>query len=190
MADDFTILPSDAGNTGDKVDTTPVTVAATPVVRQRIVVAGAAAAELADVKAAQPTSTHVGLVCREAPRLGDWSVTHAPAANTQATASKAAGGAGVQHVVTGLSVTLAGGAAAPTAALVTVNLRDGATGAGAILNTWTLAVEAVAGKVVTLSLSGLNVVGSANTACTLETSAAPGVNVSASVNLFGKAVTA
>jgi hypothetical protein len=116
---------------------------------------------------------------------GQWVETHAPAANTQATKSKAAGGAGVRHVCTGLVVTLANGAAAPTAALVTVNLRDGATGAGTILATFTLAVEAVAGKVVALALSGLNVPGTANTAMTLETSAAPGANVSASVTLFG-----
>lgn len=185
MADDFTILPTDAGNTGDKVDTTTLTVAAQTVVRQRVQLAGGAATELADVKAARPAIAGVGLVTREAPRVDGWSVTHAPAAATQATASKAAGGAGVRHVCTGVSVTIAGGAAAPTAALITVHLRDGATGAGAILDTWTLAVEAVAGKLVSLNLSGLEVPGTANTALTLETSAAPGANVSASVNLFG-----
>jgi hypothetical protein len=116
---------------------------------------------------------------------GNWYVTHAPAANTQATASKAAGAAGVRHVCTGFTVTLAGGAAAPTAALVTVNLRDGATGAGTIISTLTLGLEAVAGKSVVHHVGPLNVFGTAATAMTVETSAAPGANASASVTLYG-----
>lgn len=116
---------------------------------------------------------------------GNWSVTHAPAAAAQATASKAAGAAGVRHVCTGFTVTLVGGAAAPTAALVTVNLRDGATGAGTILSTLTLAIAAVAGTCNVHHVGPLNVVGSAATAMTVETSAATGANVSASVTLYG-----
>lgn len=116
---------------------------------------------------------------------GNWYVTHAPAANTQATATKAAGAAGVRHVCTGFTVTLAGGAAAPTAALVTVNLRDGATGAGTIISTLTLGLEAVAGKSVVHHVGPLNVFGTAATAMTVETSAAPGANASASVTLYG-----
>lgn len=131
------------------------------------------------------TTSSKGLL---AVRPGDWSVTHAPAADTQATITKAAGGASVRHVCTGFIVTLAGGAAAPTAALVTVNLRDGATGAGTILSTMTLGLEAVAGKSVVYAVTGLNVVGSANTAMTVETSASPGANASASVTLMGYTV--
>lgn len=116
---------------------------------------------------------------------GNWYVTHAPAAAAQATASKAAGAAGVRHVCTGFTVTLAGGAAAPTAALVTVNLRDGATGAGTIISTLTLAVTAVAGMCVVHHVGPLNVFGTAATAMTVETSAATGANVSASVTLYG-----
>src|SRR5690242_9481224 len=62
-----------------------------------------------------------------------WSVVHAPAANNQATASKAAGAAGVRHVCTGITATLAAGASAPTAVNVNVAVRDGATGAGTVL---------------------------------------------------------
>jgi hypothetical protein len=116
---------------------------------------------------------------------GNWYVTHAPAANNQATATKAAGAAGVRHVCTGFTVTLAGGAAAPTAALVTVNLRDGATGAGTIISTLTLGLEAVAGKNVAIHVGPLNVFGTAATAMTVETSASPGANASASVTLYG-----
>jgi hypothetical protein len=116
---------------------------------------------------------------------GQWAVTHAPAANTQATISKAAGAAGVRHVCTGFTVTLAGGAAAPVAALVTFNLRDGATGAGTILSTLTLGLEAVAGKSVVVHVGPINAVGTAATAMTVESSAAPGANASASVTLYG-----
>lgn len=123
-----------------------------------------------------------------ATRPGDWAVNHTPAAATQATISKAAGGAVVRHVCTGISVALVGGAAAPTAATLRFDLRDGATGAGTILQSWTLAIEAVAGKCVTLALSGLNIVGSANTAMTIESSAAPGANITASVNMTGYSV--
>jgi hypothetical protein len=116
---------------------------------------------------------------------GYWTVTHAPAAATQAVATKAAGGSGVRHVCTGAIVTIAGGASAPTAALLTFNLRDGATGVGTILSTLTLAVPATAGASQCYPITGLNIPGTANTAMTLETSAATGTNVSASVTLMG-----
>lgn len=116
---------------------------------------------------------------------GQWAITHAPSAATQATITKAAGAAGVRHVCTGFTVTLAGGASAPTAALVTFNLRDGATGAGTILSTLTVGLEAVAGKAVVHHVGPLNVVGSAATAMTIESSASPGSNASASVTLYG-----
>lgn len=187
MADAIVTLPDDAANTGKKADTESLTVGANTVHRPRIRLAGAAAAALADVKNALPLLADYGAVVREAPSTDGWNVTHAPAANTQATASKAAGGAGVRHIALGGTIVLANGAAAPTAALVTVHLRDGATGAGSILATWTLAFTAVAGAVVVVPLNfgAKGIPGTANTAMTLETSAAPGANVSASVNLHG-----
>jgi hypothetical protein len=115
---------------------------------------------------------------------GNWYVTHAPTTATQATATKAAGAAGVRHVCTGFTVTIAA-AAAPTAAFVTINLRDGATGAGTIISTLTLAVPAVAGTSQVHHVGPLNVFGTAATAMTLETSAATGTSVSASVTLYG-----
>lgn len=117
---------------------------------------------------------------------GNWSVTHAPGAAAQATASKSAGAAGVRHICSGLVVTVCAGASAPTAALVTVNLRDGATGAGTILATFQMSVPATAGVMSPpIVLSGLNIVGTAATAMTLETSAATGANVAASCTLIG-----
>lgn len=120
---------------------------------------------------------------------GNWTVYHAPAANTQATASKAAGGAGVRHVCKAVSFTLVAGASAPTAATATVNLRDGATGAGTILMSWTVAISAVAGACNTVSLSGLNIVGTANTAMTIEYTGSVGANTTTSVNLVGYSTT-
>lgn len=111
---------------------------------------------------------------------GEWSITHAPATNTQATISKAQGGAGVRHVARSLAITVGGTA---NSGAVTFNLRDGASGAGTILMTFVLYALANAGAVLTLS--GMNVFGSANTAMTIETSAAPAANVQASVALSG-----
>lgn len=112
---------------------------------------------------------------------GEWAINHAPAANTTATISKAAGGAGVRHVCKGFSVSI--NAVAAIAAPLTVNLRDGATGAGTIL--WTDRIMAPAGTTARLDRSGLNIVGSANTAMTLEFTAAPGATNFENVNLNG-----
>lgn len=114
-----------------------------------------------------------------------WSVTSAPAAATQASASQGAGGASVRHVARAITITVAGGAAAPAAQVLTFNLRDGASGAGTVIGSWTIGVEAVAGRTVVLALGGLARVGSANTAMTLEGSAAPGANTLESVTLEG-----
>lgn len=114
-----------------------------------------------------------------------WAATSAPAAATQASASRAAAGAGIRHICTAVSITVSGGAVAPAAQTLTFNLRDGATGAGPILATWTVGVEAVAGKTVPINLSGLAVPGTAATAMTLEGSAAPGANTLESCTLAG-----
>jgi hypothetical protein len=116
---------------------------------------------------------------------GQWTVNHVPAANTQATATKAAGAAGVRHVCTALSFSVAADGTAPTATQLTVNLRDGASGAGTVLMSWIVAIPAVAGEVKQVSLSGLNIVGSAATAMTLEFAAAGGAHTYESVNIAG-----
>jgi hypothetical protein len=114
-----------------------------------------------------------------------WSVTHAPAAGVQATATRAAGTAGVRHVCTGVSIVVSGGPVAPAAQTLTFNLRDGASGAGTILASWTVGVEAVAGKTVPIPIPPLAIPGTAATAMTLEGSAAPGANTLESVVLTG-----
>jgi hypothetical protein len=122
--------------------------------------------------------------------LGTWAVTHTPAANTQATASQASAGSGIKNVCTGILVTLAAGASAPTAVNGTVNLRDGATGAGDVLWSATLSLAAVAGdNAPAIALSGLWIEGTAATAMTLEFAAAGGANTVQSVAMTGTTTT-
>ena len=113
---------------------------------------------------------------------GDWAVNSTPAAATAASATKAAAGAAIRHICTGISVTLAAGATAQAAAAI-VALRDGATGAGAIL--WSKQVILAVNGVWDVNLSGLSIVGTANTAMTLEFTAAPVAGAFASVSLTG-----
>lgn len=116
---------------------------------------------------------------------GQWSETHAPAVNTQATKSKTAGAAGVRHVCKWLSITLGQNSTGSVQTLLTFNLRDGATGAGTILASFTLSCPATAGECKVLTLSGLNIVGSAATAMTLESASAPAAQTYASVSFGG-----
>ena len=113
-----------------------------------------------------------------------WAVQHTPAENNQATISKAAGGGTVRHVCTSISATIAT-SAAPTATQEVINLRDGATGAGTILLSWTVSLQAVAGDRAGVVLGGLNIPGTANTAMTLEFATAGGTSTFEQVAMTG-----
>lgn len=113
---------------------------------------------------------------------GEWSQGHAPAAATKATTSKAAGGAGVRHVLRSFEVIVSALAAAAEAVL-TYTVRDGATGTGTILRTGTILVKP--GDMTGLAVSGLNLIGSANTAMTVEFTAAGAANTYESVGMSG-----
>lgn len=115
---------------------------------------------------------------------GNWSINHTPAANTQATITKAAGGGTIRHVCNSITVTLIG-LAASAEATVLVNLRDGATGAGTILWSARLLVTGTTGSESGVTLSNLNIVGSANTAMTLEFAAAGGASTFETVAMTG-----
>lgn len=65
MSDGFTQLPPDS--TGKKIDTEHLTIGANDVERQRVEIAGVAAAEIARVQATAPGSSDYGLVVRVAP---------------------------------------------------------------------------------------------------------------------------
>lgn len=117
-----------------------------------------------------------------------FAINHAPAANTQATITQAAAGVGKRNVCTALTVILAAGTTAPAAAQVDVKLIDGASGGATILWEAQLSLQAVAGDRAGVALSGLWIEGTANTAMTLEFSAAGGANTFESVDLSGHVV--
>lgn len=114
-----------------------------------------------------------------------WQATHTPAANTQATITKAAAGAGVRNVCTGFTVTLAAGASAPAAVQVFASLIDGASGGTTYLWRSAISLPAVAGAITSFVRSDLWLPGTANTALTLELSAAGGANTVESVTMDG-----
>lgn len=99
-----------------------------------------------------------------------WSCVSAPAAGTQATCSRAAGGGSVRHVVTGWQACYSDTAAATAARHA--NLRDGATGAGTVLASSLLAVPVAGDSKCVNSPPGFTKIGTANTAMTIEFDAA------------------
>lgn len=114
----------------------------------------------------------------------EWALTHAPAVATKATISRAAL-ANNKHVCRSVSATFCC-APADTATIATLNLRDGATGAGPILRSWTLAIfNTTQGGIAQVDIAGLNIVGTTNTAMTLEFAAAPGAASFQSVGISG-----
>lgn len=113
--------------------------------------------------------------------LSVWAVFHQPVAATAATISKAAAGTTVKHVATSVTVCISAVAAQPD---VIFNLRDGATGAGTILWTARLA-EATVGGSKCVTSPPLYIVGSSNTAMTLESASAPAASNFATVSLSG-----
>lgn len=95
----------------------------------------------------------------------------APAAGSQATASIAADAA-FRHVCISLSFGIHTTTAPGAASTVTVTLRDGATGAGTVIRSWSVRVPNTADvNVKDINLSGLSLAGTVNTAMTLEFSA-------------------
>jgi hypothetical protein len=100
---------------------------------------------------------------------GNWTITSAPAVGNKATATQAAGAAGVRHVLTSINASI--NATAAQVPLVIV-VRDGATGVGTILWQDRLSAPATPFADSRVSLSGLNIVGSAATAMTVEFTAA------------------
>lgn len=111
--------------------------------------------------------------------LEHWSVNDEPAADTVASATKAAGAAGVRHVATSITACITGA----TAAVSTVRLLDGAS----VIWAGRISVGTATGSGF-LTVSGLNIPGSPATAMTLEVSD-PGVaTASVSAALTGYSV--
>jgi cysteine sulfinate desulfinase/cysteine desulfurase-like protein len=114
----------------------------------------------------------------------NFSITHTPVAATQATITQAAAGAGIRNVAASIFAVENIGGTLQT--LIQLNLRDGATGAGTILWSASLggATTFTTGTYV-FNVSGICVVGTANTAMTLEFSAAGVAASTQSVCLTG-----
>jgi hypothetical protein len=99
-----------------------------------------------------------------------WSKVSTPAVSTLATASIAAE-ASVRHVATGVCFS-AGSTTAPALTKLNINLRDGASGAGTVLASWTVIIPAATGQNVAPTCFPVGpFVGTTNTAMTLEFSA-------------------
>lgn len=99
----------------------------------------------------------------------EWAINHAPASAATATATRPPV-VGQRHHATAISFSVITTTTAPTVATLTVTLRDGASGAGTVLMVWRVRVSAAMTdqNVAQVTLGGLNVVGSVNTAMTLE----------------------
>lgn len=117
-----------------------------------------------------------------------WDVQHLPAANTQATISKASAGTGLRNVCTGFTVTLAATSAAPAAVNISVAIIDGASAGSTYLWRSTISLPATAGAISAFVRSDTWLVGSAATAMTIEFSAAGGANTIESVTMEGTVV--
>lgn len=114
---------------------------------------------------------------------GEWVVTHFPATGNQATASKSAGAAGVRHVARSITACLAGAANATLGNANTLQLRDGASGAGTVV--WSSLIMNAANTSNCVFFPDINIIGSAATAMTIEFAAANAASSQATVTLTG-----
>lgn len=100
-----------------------------------------------------------------------WSAQSSPAAGSQATASAAAT-TGLKRVVDCITFSGESSGGAVTAAAGTVSVRDGASGAGTVLWPYAVAHAVAAGAgiqtIAPHTVCGLNLIGTANTAMTIE----------------------
>jgi hypothetical protein len=128
------------------------------------------AATLSTMTPATTTTARNAIGAQLSEKGSRWSVISNPAAGSQATASIAAE-ASVRHVVDCIAFSAAS-TTAPVLTALTVNVRDGATGAGTIIWTNQVVIPAGTGQnVAPMNFCGLNLVGTTNTAMTLEFSA-------------------
>lgn len=109
-----------------------------------------------------------------------WSIQHAPAAAAVATISKAAV-PGARHVATSVTVCVSAAATAQTP--LQFSLRDGATGAGTIV--WAVRLSAPANSSVCAAPAPVFILGSVNTAMTLESAGVTVAGAFATVSLQG-----
>jgi hypothetical protein len=107
----------------------------------------------------------------------EWGITHDPVAATQATITRAAGGAGTRHVVTGLTVCIA--AAAAAVGPVKARLLSAAT------TLWVGVLSAPVQGACVIALDNLALVAGDNEAVTLQFDAAGAAGSFETVSLSG-----
>lgn len=108
--------------------------------------------------------------------------------STQASATRAAGGAAVHHVLNCLTFS-ATAATAPTLTDLTVLVRDGASGTGTILYRFVVDATAGTGNLVPpFGLCGMQLLGSGGTAMTIEFSSGV-TNLRETVSMSGYDIT-
>lgn len=115
----------------------------------------------------------------------NWAISSAPATSSQATVSKAAV-PGWRHVAGNVCFSGTTGGTAPAVTSFNVNLRDGATGAGTVLASWTVLIPATINvqAPAPFCTGPLNIGGSVNTAMTIEFSASL-TNLNENVSMVG-----
>lgn len=155
---------------------------ANPLFVEPVMTDGAANQVLTSTSATNISAANPGTKAVMVSKPACWSVTSNPGAAAQPSASKAAGAAGVRHICRSISFSLALGATAQT--LLTINLRDGATGAGTILRSWEIQTPASSAPVY-FHEQDLDLLGSAATAMTLEFSGATVANAAGTCNISG-----
>lgn len=116
----------------------------------------------------------------------NWSMHSNPAAATAASVTRPAGNNGMRNVLDTLAATLATGATAQATAIGVV-VRDGAAGVGTILWQKQVILNTNAVWDISLNLTGLGILGSPNTAMTVEFNAAPVAGAFSSVAATGHA---
>jgi hypothetical protein len=121
-----------------------------------------------------------------ATRPAEWTLTNAPAANTDAFATRAATANGERHVLTSICCDL--NAVAALAAPISIVVRDGPVGVGTVL--WQRRLIAPAGFTASVEISGLNIAGSPDTAMTVETNGGPGATNFVTLSATGYTVAA
>jgi hypothetical protein len=123
--------------------------------------------------------------------LPDWSATNVGAIAGQATATRLASPTLAigesRHVCTSVSATLVAGVTLAAPVFAQLNLINGPTGGGNILASWLLAVPGTPGFCTILSVDSLEIIGSPNTAMTLEFDAGDALSQQ-SVTLTGHTV--
>ena len=116
------------------------------------------------------------------PGSQDTAAFSTPGAATQATASLAAPGTTQRWICTSISATLAAGATAQ-AAQITLNLRNGASGAGTVI--WSKSIILPINGLWEVDLTDLSIPGAYGAAMTLEFSAAGAAGTFESCALTG-----